>query len=129
MLQYGFSQNYFYYQSYVPSIYCKLIDKRLSGSTLVRCPVVDINLNGMCVYTNQALDVYQLLRWELLFPDDSTIRCKTRTMWVKRLPNWASSSYNVGLQFLELSSEDLQRLVKFLQLSPTLVNLWELHSL
>lgn len=128
MLQYRFSQHYLYYQRLVPSIYCKLIDTRSSGSALARCPVVDMSLYGMRIHTNQTLDVQKSLRWELLFPDNSTIKCKACVVWVKRLPNWASATYDVGLRFLELSDENLQRLVKFLQLSPTLVNLWESHD-
>lgn len=124
MLQCGLLQNHFYYQHYIPQIYGKLVDAKLSGAVLAYCPLIDISLSGMRVHTNQLLDIHKsLLKWELLFPDDSTLQCRTRVVWVKHLPDWASFAYDVGLQFLELSTEDLQRLVKFLQLSPTLVNL------
>lgn len=111
------------YQCYSLPMGCRLIDERFPKVALVYHTLVELTLSGMQIHTNQLLDIHQPLYWKLLLPDGSIIHCKTHIVWIERLPYWASPTYDIQLQFLALATEDLQRLARLLQISPTLIDL------
>ena len=80
-----------------------------------RKPLVNIGLGGMRIYSDDAFKIGKRLEIELLLPDDDLLRFTAKVVWQKTLPEDAAAVYDVGLQFLNIPADDLERLAKILE--------------
>ena len=72
--------------------------------------VFDIGLGGVKIQSDYRLQVGERLNIDLHLPDESSLRCHAKVMWLESTANNGHSSFNMGLQFVEVTQEDLQRL-------------------
>jgi hypothetical protein len=72
--------------------------------------LVDLGLGGVRVYSDAPMAVGHRMEVELTLPDESTLTCLTEVVWLQELPAGAPAAYDVGLQFLDLTPEDLEAL-------------------
>lgn len=79
-----------------------------------RFPLVDISLGGMRVHLQREVKLNDMLEMELLLPDNSILQCTSRVAWLSPLPVWASTKYDVGFQFMNMSTETIKRLARVL---------------
>ena len=75
-----------------------------------RRAAVDVSLGGMRVYTDDHLEVGMRLEIDLLLDPDRTTTCWARVAWVEKLADGASAAFDIGLEFLDMSAEDLRLL-------------------
>jgi c-di-GMP-binding flagellar brake protein YcgR len=69
--------------------------------------LLDISLGGARAYSESAPVKDDSLEIELLLPDGKRLKCPARVVWVKALSGETAAQYEVGLRFLDLSTEDL----------------------
>jgi hypothetical protein len=81
-----------------------------------RNPVMNISLVGIRVYSDEELNIGKRLELELCLSDNTSMVCTARVVWQKPIPEGAIAKYEIGLEFLEISPDDLQRLAKVLEL-------------
>ncbi len=79
-----------------------------------REPVINIGLGGIKVYSDEGLKIGKRLELELFLPDKTSMVCTSRVVWQNLLPEGAVAKYEIGLEFLEMSPDDLQCLAKVL---------------
>jgi len=72
--------------------------------------LVDLGLGGVRVYSDDPMEPGHRLEVELRLPDESTLTFLTEVVWLQALPEDAPASYDVGLQFLDLTPEDVEAL-------------------
>lgn len=80
-----------------------------------RRPLVNIGLGGMRIYSDDKFKIGKRLEIELLLSDDDILRFTAKVVWQNPLPESAAASYDVGLQFLDIPQDGLQRLSKILE--------------
>ena len=83
-----------------------------------RKPLVNISLGGIRIYSDDQFKLGKRLEIELLLPDDRIIRCTTKVVWQRPLPEGAKAKYDTGLQFLDISADSLQQISRILGESP-----------
>lgn len=71
---------------------------------------IDLGLGGVRVYSDDPMEPGRRLEVELRLPDESTLTLLTEVAWVQELPEGDAASYDVGLQFLDLTPEDVEAL-------------------
>jgi len=71
---------------------------------------IDLGLGGVRVYSDDPMQPGRRLEVELRLPDESTLTLLTEVAWVQALPEGEAASYDVGLQFLDLTPEDVETL-------------------
>ncbi len=76
--------------------------------------LLDIGLGGVRVYSDVNINIDERLSLDLYLPDDSTIHCLVRVAWVRPTTADAPARYEVGLQFIEVDKNDLQKLATIL---------------
>ena len=86
------------------------------GAALVedRRAVGDISLGGVRVYTDDEHDEGEHLELELFLPDGNTVTLDTKVVWIDALPNAQPAKYEVGLRFIDIAADDLERIEKVL---------------
>jgi PilZ domain len=76
---------------------------------------IDISLGGVRIFSDDPVKVGALLSLDLFLPDQSTVVCKGKVVWVEELPPGAPALYDVGLRFTELTDTDKGRLSQVLE--------------
>ena len=71
---------------------------------------IDLGLGGVRVYSDDPMEPGSRLEIELRLPDESTLTFLSEVVWLQELQESAPASYDVGLQFLDLTPEDLEAL-------------------
>ena len=71
---------------------------------------VDLGLGGVRVYSDEPMEPGHRLEVELKLPDASTLTFLSEVVWLKELPSDAPASFDIGLQFLDLTPEDVEAL-------------------
>lgn len=79
--------------------------------------VSDISPNGVRIFSNEYVEPDRRLEIELFLPFGSTVVAIVRVVWINELPSGADASYDVGLEFIRLSSDAEQELESVLQYS------------
>ena len=79
-----------------------------------RQPVMNISLGGIRVYSDEGLNIGKRLEVELFLPNDMSMVCTAKVVWQQSLREGAVARYEIGLEFLEISPDDLRRLAKVL---------------
>ncbi|MFN3531697.1 MAG: PilZ domain-containing protein [Candidatus Brocadia sp.] len=109
MAEYAPNQNRRQYPRLNAPIYC-----RPARFTSPRAPLVNIGLGGIRVYSDKTFKVGERLEIELFLPDNSSITCNVKVVWMNQLGG-STAKYDVGLQFLEIEGDDLRHLAGILK--------------
>lgn len=75
-----------------------------------RKPLINISLGGIRIYSDEEFKIGKRLELELILPDDIILTCTARVVWQSPLPEHSIAKYDTGLQFLDISGENLRRL-------------------
>jgi len=76
-------------------------------------PSIDISLGGLLAEVNSPYDIDTRFNLELIIPNEIPIYCEARVAWI--YPQGESTSfYKTGLQFVDISPKDKERLRKLI---------------
>jgi len=81
----------------------------------LRQRVSNISLGGVRIYSDQRLDIGEEVELELHFPNGFAGKGTARVVWINELPPESGSSYEVGLEFLDLPEEAIKELMEALK--------------
>jgi len=95
-----------YRRLYIPIFY------RAASFFSRRKPVINIGLGGIKIYSEEEFKIGNRLELELFLPDETSVVCTARVVWQELLPEGAVAKYENGLEFLEISPDSIQALVK-----------------
>ena len=70
----------------------------------------DVGLGGMRVYSDERHRPGKRLEIEVFLPDQTTITCWARVIWVEPLARSAGAKYDIGLEFTDITPDDRRRL-------------------
>lgn len=87
-------------------IYCRPVGPLAGRGGLL----VDVGLGGVRVYSDAPMEPGHRIEVELRLPDESKLTFLTEVVWLQELPADAPASFDVGLQFLDLTPEDIEAL-------------------
>jgi PilZ domain len=77
--------------------------------------VRDISLAGLRTHSDDAHAVGTRLELELLFPDGGSAICLAEVVWADALPAGGAARYEVGLRFVQVHPEDLERIAEMVR--------------
>jgi hypothetical protein len=77
--------------------------------------VTDISLGGLRVYSEEEHHLGERMEMEVLFGGGESATFIAEVAWVDALPSSAPARFDVGLRYLEIEAEDLERLSKVLE--------------
>lgn len=72
--------------------------------------VSNISLVGVRIYSDELLDVGERLELEFFLPDGTTAESIGRIVWIKEMPEGAEALYDVGLEFVKLSEDTIEKI-------------------
>jgi c-di-GMP-binding flagellar brake protein YcgR len=72
----------------------------------------NISEGGICLNINEKVQMGEFLDVVILLPNQKTIRSKSRVQWVRE-SEVVTKRYDVGLEFLNISSQDQEELKAF----------------
>lgn len=72
--------------------------------------VLDASLGGVRIYSDELYSEGAQLEVDLFLGDGSTLECRARVAWLRKLPKDAVARFEVGLAFQDVSPETLERL-------------------
>ncbi|MBZ4395894.1 PilZ domain-containing protein [Myxococcus sp. XM-1-1-1] len=72
--------------------------------------VLDASLGGVRIYSDDAYTEGSNLEVDLFLGDGTTLECRARVAWLRKLPKDAAAVYEVGLAFMDVPPEALERL-------------------
>lgn len=78
--------------------------------------VLDASLGGVRIYSDEQYAEGTQLEVDLYLGDGSTLECRARVAWLRKLPKDAVAVYEVGLAFTDVTQETLERLKSVLVL-------------
>jgi len=79
----------------------------------------DVSAGGMRLLSERALGKGDRLPLEVLLPDGTWLAVTTKIAWSVKLDVGSTAEYEVGLRFLELTEDDLERLRPLLPAPPS----------
>lgn len=77
--------------------------------------VSDISAGGLRAYSDDKQRMGAKLELELVFPDGGNATCTAEVVWIESLPADAPAKYEMGLRFLDVEPEDLERIAGVLE--------------
>lgn len=77
-------------------------------------PVKDISLGGLRALSDEKQKLGARLELELLFPAGEPATCLAEVVWIEELVKGAPAKYEMGLRFVEVEPEDLERISSIL---------------
>lgn len=77
--------------------------------------VSDISAGGLRVYADEAQRVGATIEIELVFPDGGSATCRAEVVWVEELGIDAPAKLEMGLRFVEVDPDDLERIAGVLE--------------
>lgn len=77
--------------------------------------VNDISLGGLRAYADEKVKIGKRLELELAFPDGGSAICLTEVVWAEELPKNAPARFEMGLRFIQVEPEDLDRIAKLIE--------------
>jgi hypothetical protein len=80
--------------------------------------VTDLSLGGLRAYADDRYQVGQRLELELLFSGGGSATVIAEVVWVEELPADAPARHEVGMRFVEVGSQDRQRIAAVLESEP-----------
>ncbi len=76
--------------------------------------VKDISLGGLRALSDDKQKLGARLELEMIFPEGEPATCLAEVVWVEELAKGAPAKYEMGLQFVEVEPEDLERISSIL---------------
>ena len=83
------------------------------GSTV---PTYDLGLGGVRIYSNVYFKKGKQIEIELCFPKGNSIVATVRAVWINVLPPGSDATFDVGLEFIDLSANAIDELKKVLEM-------------
>jgi hypothetical protein len=86
--------------------------------TLAHLPprrAADVSIGGLRAYFDEEQRVGARIQLELVFPDGGSVICKADVVWVKELFADDPAQFEMGVQFVDASPADLDRIAKVLE--------------
>ncbi len=77
--------------------------------------VADISLGGLRAYSDDFQRLGARLELELIFPDKTSATCLMEVVWLEKLAPRAPARYEMGLRFVEVEPEDLEKIGQILE--------------
>ncbi len=77
--------------------------------------VQDISLGGLRAFSDEPHRVGTRLELELLFPEGGTAVCLAEVVWAELQPEGSRGRFEMGLRFVEVEPEDLERIGQVLE--------------
>jgi len=74
----------------------------------------DDRLGGFCAYSDERQKEGRLLEVEVFLPKGDSVTVVAEVAWIEPLPAGAPARFDVGLQYVKVSAEDLERLAPVL---------------
>ena len=93
------------------------IEYRLTGSSVKDGRTINASEGGFAAYLPESLGVGQQLRAKLFFssgPELNAIEMVAEVAWVDNQREEGRKGFRTGVKFLDISTEDLDKLKKFL---------------
>lgn len=89
---------------------------RPAGLSLVhhRRNTQDISLGGMRVFSDEGLGIGSRLDLEIQVSDGPPVRCWAEVVWLVPLNDGSPATFDVGLKFIDMAPQDIQRLAAVL---------------
>jgi len=78
----------------------------------------NISEGGICLNINERVQVGELLDLVIILPNQKTIRSKSRVQWIRE-SEVVTKRFDVGLEFLNISTQDREELKAFVVSSST----------
>lgn len=78
-------------------------------------PVNDISVGGLRAYSDDKQRLGARLELELVFPDGGSATCRAEVVWAEALPIDAPARFEMGLRFVEVDPDDLDRIAGVLE--------------
>jgi hypothetical protein len=79
------------------------------------CKVKKLSLGGMLIESENPLEINSTMPMQLTFPQEKSITFKGRIASCLPIENTVPESYDIGVEFLEMSESDNQVLVEFIE--------------
>jgi hypothetical protein len=76
--------------------------------------VQDISLGGLRAFADEPQKLGARLELELLFPEGGSATCVAEVVWAEELAKGAQAKWEMGLMFVQVEPEDLQRIGKLI---------------
>ena len=70
----------------------------------------NLSLVGVRVYSNRPFKEAQVLEIELLLPSGESVKAVVRVVWIMVLPPGSDALYDVGLEFVKLPPDAVDKL-------------------
>lgn len=77
--------------------------------------VSNLSLGGVRIYCDERLDVGKQLGLEFFLPDGTTVETIGKVVWIKEMPPEAEAIFDVGMEFIELSEDAIEKLKEVLK--------------
>jgi hypothetical protein len=74
----------------------------------------DVSLGGMRVYSDEVFIVGSRFDLDVLLPGDDPVRCWAEVVWVGELDPQGPAKFDIGLKFIDMAEDDVQRLAAVL---------------
>ena len=79
-------------------------------------PIVsDLSAGGLRAYSDEEQKPGTRLELELLLPDGASATILAEVVWIMALPEGAPARYDVGLRFVDVRPDDLERIARVLE--------------
>ncbi|MCP3102075.1 PilZ domain-containing protein [Myxococcus sp. K15C18031901] len=72
--------------------------------------VLDASLGGVRIYSDEQYTVGSQLEVDLYLSDGTTLECRARVAWINKLAKDEVARFEVGLAFMDITPETLERL-------------------
>jgi hypothetical protein len=77
---------------------------------LQRHTLRDVSLSGLRAYSDDPHELGERLQIELMLPDKSSISVLVEVAWVSALPSKSPALYDIGLRYIDIELEEIERL-------------------
>lgn len=88
------------------------------GASSVRLPVIDIGVDGLRVRNTERFGIGEVIDVGLFFPDSTQVQCTAKVVWWNALTDEETDDYELGLRFIDLSSEAIFHLNAHIKMQP-----------
>jgi hypothetical protein len=78
-------------------------------------PTYNLGLGGVRIYSNRYLKKGEKLQIELCFPERNSVVADVQVVWIKVLPPNSDAVFDVGLEFIDLPSETIEKIEDMLK--------------
>jgi hypothetical protein len=88
---------------------------RPAGFLKARYKIGNVSLGGFRIFSDTLYKAEERLEIEIFLPDNQSIVEIVRVVWIKELPPSSEALYDVGIEFIRLSSQDAHKLQMVLE--------------